>query len=223
MRTRTQLTMIIAGAALAVAAGACKDPSAGKPKATVSDPTPETAKVTGETPKAAAGETLAFTEANGTVGFTGAKITASHDGNWTRFSGSINLADGKPETSQVTIDIDLTTTIIPDNDRLTGHLKSPDFFDVATFPKATFSSTQIVAGGENGATHTITGNLDLHGVKKSITFPVTLTVEPAAVKAKSEFAINRKDFGIVYPGAPDDLIRDNVVLRFDLTVPRAAK
>jgi hypothetical protein len=33
---------------------------------------------------------------------------------------------------------------------------------------------------------------------------------------KSEFDINRKDFGIVYPGKPDDLIRDEVVIRLDL-------
>jgi polyisoprenoid-binding protein YceI len=88
---------------------------------------------------------------------------------------------------------------------------------VATYPTATFTSTAITAGGEKGATHTVTGTLDLHGVKKSITFPATISVSPEAVTVKAEFALNRKDFNIVYPGKPDDLIRDEVVLKLDVT------
>jgi hypothetical protein len=42
----------------------------------------------------------------------------------------------------------------------------------------------------------------------------------AEVKAMSEFSINRKDFGIVYPGMPDDLIRDLVVIKLSLALPR---
>jgi polyisoprenoid-binding protein YceI len=97
-----------------------------------------------------------------------------------------------------------------------GHLKSPDFFDVAQFPTATFTSTAIKAGAEGGATHTVTGTLDLHGVKKSITFPATIAVGADTVSVKSEFAINRKDFNIVYPGKPDDLIKDEVLLKLDI-------
>jgi hypothetical protein len=40
------------------------------------------------------------------------------------------------------------------------------------------------------------------------------------VTVKSEFAINRKDFGIVYAGKADDLIRDDVVIHLDLRAPR---
>ena len=221
MKTRIQISLMIAGAALAVAAAACKDPAKGKPKATVSEPAAEQPKPTTEAPKPAGAETLTFNESNGAVGFTGSKVTGKHDGGWKKFTGTVDLVDGKPETSKVTLDIDMDSTFV-DDQKLQGHLKSPDFFDVAKFPKATFTSTQIVAGGDKGATHTITGNLDLHGVKKAITFPATLEITPGSVKAKSEFAINRKDFGIVYPGMPDDLIRDDVVLRFDLEVPRKA-
>ena len=221
MKTRIQISLMIAGAALAVAAAACKDPAKGKPKATVSEPAAEQPKPTTEAPKPAGAETLTFNESNGAVGFTGSKVTGKHDGGWKKFTGTVDLVDGKPETSKVTLDIDMDSTFV-DDQKLQGHLKSPDFFDVAKFPKATFTSTQIVAGGDKGATHTITGNLDLHGVKKAITFPATVEITPGSVKAKSEFAINRKDFGIVYPGMPDDLIRDDVVLRFDLEVPRKA-
>jgi hypothetical protein len=68
----------------------------------------------------------------------------------------------------------------------------------------------------NGGTHTITGNFDLHGVKKSISFPATIQVSPDSVSANAEFSINRKDFGINYPGKADDLIRDGVVIKLTI-------
>jgi polyisoprenoid-binding protein YceI len=109
---------------------------------------------------------------------------------------------------------------VSDQEKLTGHLKSGDFFDVEKFPKATFTSTEIKPGGAGGATHTITGNLELHGVKKSISFPAKVTVDASAVKADAEFVINRKDFGLVYPGKPDDLIKDEVLIKLHVTAPR---
>ena len=47
---------------------------------------------------------------------------------------------------------------------------------------------------------------------KSITFPATITATPEAITVDSTFSINRKDFGINYAGAADNLIRDEVVL-----------
>ena len=105
--------------------------------------------------------------------------------------------------------------------RLAAHLLTDDFFDTATFPNATFSSTTVAAGatgnvGDVPATHTITGDLTLHGVTNRISFPAAIEVTDAGVRARSEFTINRRDFGIVYPGMPDDLIHDDVVIRFDV-------
>ena len=57
---------------------------------------------------------------------------------------------------------------------------------------------------------------DLHGVTKSITFPATIEVGPEQVMARAEFAIKRFDFNIEYKGKADDLIRDDVVIKFDL-------
>ncbi|NUO53317.1 MAG: YceI family protein, partial [Polyangiaceae bacterium] len=104
--------------------------------------------------------------------------------------------------------------------KLDGHLKSKDFFEVETFPKATFTSTEIKAGGEGGATHTITGNLNLHGVEKSVGFPAKIKVEKDKVTAEAKFAINRKDFNIVYAGKADDLIKDDVLIKLTITAKR---
>ena len=53
-------------------------------------------------------------------------------------------------------------------------------------------------------------------MKKSITFPADISVSDSAVTVKAEFAINRRDFNINYPGMPNDLIRDNVVIKLDI-------
>ena len=103
-------------------------------------------------------------------------------------------------------------SVSTDTDQLTQHLKTPDFFDVAKFPQATFTSTEIKPGGDKGASVTISGNFQLHGITKSITFPATIRVSPEAIGVESTFSINRKDFGINYAGAADNLIRDEVVM-----------
>jgi hypothetical protein len=53
-----------------------------------------------------------------------------------------------------------------------------------------------------------------------VTFPATIAVDDSSVSVKSEFSINRKDFGIVYAGKADDLIRDDVVIKLDLNASR---
>jgi len=151
-------------------------------------------------------------------GFAGSKVTGKHEGKFGKFSGWAELAKGKVEGGKVAVQIDLAS-VKSDDEKLDGHLKSPDFFDVAKFPNATFESTEIKKGGDKGATHTITGNLDLHGVKKSLTFPAKITETAKDVTATAELVINRKDFNIVYAGKADDLIRDEVVLKLTIKAP----
>ena len=207
---RSYLSMAILMIIAALTYG-CSDPSANKQKATVANAQQES-----NTPKASGTETLAITPENSKVEFVASKVTRSHNGSFKQFSGQIDLAPNIPD-SRVTIDVE-TSSVVADDDQLTGHLKTPDFFDVAKFPKATFVSTKIeAAGGDN---HNVTGNFDLHGVKKSISFPATIKVTPDSVSVLAEFSINRKDFGIVYAGKADDLIRDGVVIKLNLNVPR---
>ena len=200
--------------AFAVAVAACANPADNKPHATVSEAsqTPDAAKTTGA-------ETLAITPENSKVEFVGSKVTGSHNGSFKQFSGTIELAKEGVEKSRVTIDID-TTSIVTDTDRLTAHLKTPEFFDVAKYPKANFTSTKIEPATAGGATHTVTGNLDLHGVKKTVSFPATIQVAADAVTVNAEFAINRKDFSINYAGKADDLVRDEVVMKLTVKAPR---
>jgi len=192
----------------------CANPAANKPKATVANAAPESSPA-----KPAGAETLVISPEDSKVEFIAAKVTRSHNGSFKQFTGAIDLVKDSVEGSRVTIDIEIGS-ITTDEGQLTGHLKTPDFFDVAKYPKATFTSTKIEAANAGGATHSVTGNLELHGVKKSITFPATIQVAPDSVSVNAEFAINRKDFGLLYPGKADDLIRDGVVIKLTLKVPR---
>lgn len=174
------------------------------------------------TPPAAANvERLPLRPDVSTIGFVGRKITASHDGRFAQFSGTIELDPARVENSRVTVEIQMASVQI-EPPRLRGHLLSPDLFNVAQFPTATFTSTAIQAGGADGASHTLTGNLTLHGVTRAITFPARVSVGPRAVSTTAEFSINRREFGIVYPGMPDDLIQDAVTIRLNLTAPRGS-
>ncbi len=199
---KPHLTGVIAAAAACLISG-CSDPS------------DKVHKTAGGEPQKAAESSAAGKEfvirAESTIGFTGSKVTGNHDGGFKKFAGKISVAGGKI-TGSPEIKIDMNSTW-SDNERLTGHLKSPDFFDTAKFPTATFTVTSIEP---EGGKQKVIGNLDLHGVTKSISFPADIQVTDEAVTVKAEFAINRKDFNINYPGRPNDLIRDNVVLKLDL-------
>lgn len=195
---------------LALLAIGCEDPAKNKAKAVTGEAQETKSAVTGAT-------TYAFDEAGSKVEWTGSKVTAKHDGGFKKFHGTIALVDGAPEKSSVNVDIE-TASMFTTPENLLTHLKSPDFFDVAKYPKATFTSTSIQKGGEKG--YTVVGNLAFHGVTKSITFPAAIKTSPGSVDVDAEFAINRKDFGLLYAGKADDLIRDEVVIKLTLRAPK---
>jgi polyisoprenoid-binding protein YceI len=204
---------------LALAACA-KDPTAGKTAATLGE-----AKNVGAAPANA--ETLRVGPADSSVGFVGAKVTAQHVGRFGDFDGTILLVPGALEKSRVELDVKVASLSVEGGPEIVGladHLRSADFFDVAKFPSARFVSTAIQAGSKvAGANYTVTGNLEIRGTSRSVTFPATITAAAEALQVKTEFGINRKDFGIVYPGMKDDLIKDHVLVRVDLKAPRGSR
>src|SRR6185436_16496600 len=94
-----------------------------------------------------------------------------------------------------------------------GHLKSPDFFNAKQYPTITFKSTSVKAG-ESPTTLAVTGDLTMHGVKKSITIPVELTGNgefPPGVKragVEATLTVKLTDFEIKgMPGALSDEVK----------------
>ena len=134
------------------------------------------------------------------------------------WTGAGSVVEGKLQAVRFEVEI---ASLVTDSPKLDDHLKSEDFFNVATFPKATFQSKSISDGARadnklEGANATVEGELTMHGVTQTVRFPAIITADANGASAKTEFVINRKDFGVVYPGKPDDLIRDEVVLKVDV-------
>jgi len=188
----------------------CSNPAKDVPAAGVEKPS-EPATNASPAPEAAA-TYFVLGPTNSAIAFTGSKVTRSHLGGFRNFLGELKVVDGKVAGAGNKVVID-TSSLFADDPRLTTHLKSPDFFGVAQYPTATFVSTAIE---EKGTNSNITGDLTLHGVTKSISFPAKILVGDDAVKVTAIFAFNREDFGIKYPGMPNDLIRKEVVLRLNI-------
>ena len=181
-----------------------------------SDPADQVHKSGASAPKDATATTAAsktfVLRSESTIGFIGAKVTGNHNGGFTNFTGTVSVADGKV-VAPTEIKIAMASTWA-DAEKLTGHLKSADFFDVEKFPTTTFTITAIEPATDGSK---VTGNLFLHGVTNSISFPARIEVSATNLTVNAKFAINRKDFAINYPGKADDLIRDNVVIKLDLS------
>lgn len=115
-------------------------------------------------------------------------------GGFSKFTGSITTDAETSTASVIKVEID-TASLWTEIDKLTDHLKSPDFFDVRQFPKASFESTSIKPGSGDA---TVTGNLTLLDVSKEISFPATISVSDETVSLAASFTIDRTEFGMNY-------------------------
>ena len=143
-------------------------------------------------------------------------------GRFARFEGSLDLNVDDLATSKVSVSIDVAS-IDSGVPKLDEHLQSPDFFDVAKFPKIEFVSSKVEGSGNH---FTVTGDLTVHGVTRPVTLAVDMRkvdshpmrkVPAAGFVARTE--IKRADFGIaIYPG----MLGDTVQIRIDTEATQQA-
>lgn len=152
------------------------------------------------------------------IGFKIRHLVAKSSGRFTKFDGTIKVDTKDISKSSVEVTID-AASINTDNEGRDKHLRSADFFEVEKYPVITFKST-AVKEIEKGKLQ-VTGDFTLHGVTKSITFPITNAGTRAGMKPGSVVAgfidgalkINRNDFGIkTYPG----VLGDDVEISLDI-------
>ena len=171
----------------------------------------------------AAAQSTLKTDANqSSIQAVGAKVTGDHTLTFSNFDGTITVDKGQVSALSFTLQMkDFTTEMEGEwGTKLVGHLQSPDFFDIERYPTATFKSVSVTPEKSKHGTHMVLGKLTLRGKTRTIRFPATIQVTGGAVSGETEFTINRKDFGIVYTGKPDDLIRDAVLLKVNLKAKR---
>ena len=134
---------------------------------------------------------------------------ADHFGGLSLWRGIISggagkiVLDSEARTGTVEISLEPATVTVGRTD-LEDHLKGPDFFDVAKFPKATYKGT--LANFKDGAPTEVHGDLTLHGVTKPVTLKILsfkcrahpMMQDKNVCGADAQASINREDFGIVW-------------------------
>lgn len=149
-----------------------------------------------------------------TIKWTGTKPTGSHTGTFMIKQGSFNIENGNIKAGNFVIDINSLTdedlaADAKSQGMLVGHLKSPDFFDVAKYPEAKFEITGVEPADSAAiakmkeATHIIKGNLTLKDSTKNVIFPAKVTIDDQTIAAMADFNIDRTEWGMNYKG-PDN-------------------
>lgn len=141
-------------------------------------------------------------------------------------SGTIDLDEKNMDDSSVKATINVLSVDTGEAAR-DKHLNSPDFFDTAKFPTATFTSTKIAKTAEG---YDVSGDLTLHGVTK----PVTLHMESPSKEQigmdklphrgfTATAVLHRQDFGLIWNGtlkSGDSMLGDDVRMTFDIEAAR---
>ncbi|MHC5109497.1 MAG: YceI family protein [Planctomycetota bacterium] len=115
-------------------------------------------------------------------------------GGFAEFAGKAKVNEGTLESVIINIDTKSVFTQIP---KLTKHLKSPDFFNVRSHPKAKFKSTRIEKGDKDGQ-YIINGEFTLLDTTKEIAVPATIHAGDEGLTLVSKFVLNRSEFGMNY-------------------------
>lgn len=166
--------------------------------------------------------TLTVDKSHSEVTFQVRHLLTKVRGQFDDYEGAIRFDAERPEESSVELRIGAASvnTFVPERDQ---HLRSADFFDVATHPELTFKSTAIRAEGDGR--FLVTGDLTLRGVTRAITLPVTflgMAGDPwgnTRAGFELETTLNRKDFGIQWNVALDQgglLLGDEVKVAINL-------
>jgi polyisoprenoid-binding protein YceI len=127
------------------------------------------------------------------------------------FAKSASVLVNNGVVTNATIEVDMNSLTVENFGedaetaaKLSGHLLSPDLFNTEAFPTSKFELTSIAKGTEE-FNSSITGNLTILEVTKSITFNANVTVSENEVAVVSEdFAITRQDWGIIYHTEGDE-------------------
>lgn len=135
-------------------------------------------------------------------------MVAETEGRFKMFEGTVSSKSDMDFTdANINFTID-AASINTEDEKRDGHLKSPDFFDVAKYPTLTFKSTSMKPTGKGKTAYEVEGELTMHGVTKKVKFlaiGAAKTVKDPYGQTKNGFkvtgTINRKDFGLTWNAA----------------------
>lgn len=154
---------------------------------------------------AAAAQTYVVNADASEMAWIGEKVTGQHNGTINIKEGEFTI-DGENMSGAFVIDMNsLYVLDIPaDNEnhaKLTGHLKSDDFFSVGTYPEATFTVTKVLpyrAREGETANYKVTGDLTIKGITNEISFPAHIDIADGKMTAKASFSVDRSRWNVRY-------------------------
>lgn len=148
------------------------------------------------------------------IDFVGSKPTGeSHKGGFKEFSADIKVDFDSPEKSTLKIEIK-TESLWSDNDKLTAHLKNPDFFNVEKFPKIKFETTSVDVGDNEG---TLTGKMTMLDKTVEVKVPIKIELQESQLVVTASFKLDRTKWGMNF-GRPN--INDEVEITATLHFTR---
>lgn len=170
--------------------------------------------VTGNRDSARADE-LSLVHEKSTIDFVGSKPEGKHKGGFKKFESAAIANFDEPSRGSLNIQID-AKSLWSDDEKLTNHLKSPDFFDVRKHPAITFESTEIVPGETEQPTAIIKGDLQMLGKSVAIEVPIKASVTEEFVEVIADFTIDRTKWGMSYgQGKIDNEVKITAKLHFN--------
>ncbi len=134
---------------------------------------------------------------NSKVEFSGSKKNGYHPGIFMLKDGMLKVNEGKIIGGNFNIDIAGLKVTDAAGEKLEGHLKTADFFDVAKFPDANFEITAVKYSDANTAQ--ISGNLTLKGAKAEVSFEAKIrSIGETKLFAQAFFTLDRTKLGVMY-------------------------
>ncbi|MGB3180840.1 MAG: YceI family protein [Cyclobacteriaceae bacterium] len=202
-----------------------------------------------EVQEVASAASYAVNAEESSVTWVGTKPGGRHNGTFGIEDGSLSVEGDKIVGGKVAIslsDIKVEDLEGEDEQKLVGHLQSPDFFSTEEYPGAEFVivSTEPIGEGDDAEmenegeeeeykisnpTHKITGNLTMRGNTKSITFPAKVDMSGDQITARAKFNIDRTEWGVSYGDeskavdkAKDQFIYNTVNVGFDIVADKGS-
>ena len=171
--------------------------------------------------KAAKTETFKVDTQLSSIDWIGRKVTGQHSGKIKIASGELLLSGKAVKGGSFIMDM---TSISSDSEKLTGHLKTEDFFSVEKNPTSKFQITKVTAAGTDRIN--VTGNLTIKGITEAITFPATVKKEGNSLVAVAKnVMVNRAKYDIRYGSKSffNDIGNKAIDDEFELSINLVAK
>jgi len=157
-------------------------------------------------------------QSGGRLGFRTEYSGSAIEGGFARWDADIVFSPEDLPGSRISVTVDLASVDSADSQR-DDMLRGGDFFETATYPRATFRSSRITHRGDNA--YRAAGTLSLHGQQKPVTLDFTLDIEDAKARATGSAQLSRTAFGVgTGQWASTDTIADGVTVTFDFTAQR---